>query len=188
MTMQNVGPQSRRALLGAAFGGLAALAAQALRPMGAAADGESVRVGGKYRQAASPTLLENGRNDRPVFIARSRGSGRALHGQSTHGVGVHGYATDGVGVRAGSGSGVALRVDGRIQVKASGVVSISLSPSEVVYPGVKVLASSIVLLTPLQDMGGLRWWYELSPVNDYITVSLSSLPGGTRKLAWLLLG
>jgi hypothetical protein len=60
MTLDQTIPKSRRAVLVGAFGGVAALAAQALgRPLPAAADGETIKLGGEYSNARSVTLLEN---------------------------------------------------------------------------------------------------------------------------------
>jgi hypothetical protein len=111
--------RSRRALLGGVAGAIAAVTAQALRPLTARAEGEVVHVGDTFDTAGSVTRLTNKRNDNHVFMAESTGDGTGVYGVSdgSYGVrgrsrrafGVYGYSSGSHGVYAqsdGSGNGV----------------------------------------------------------------------------------
>jgi hypothetical protein len=120
---------SRRAVIGAALGALAALAAQAIgRPAPTrAADGNAVVVGGEYN-ATSQTKFTNTSNGGTLLAGVSTVGGVGIYGESTSGYGVHAKSTSGYatwtesdtsagiyatsdtndGVRAFSGSGNAI--------------------------------------------------------------------------------
>ena len=110
MAIETAVPRSRRALLAASLGGLAALAAQALgRPALVRAENEYVRVGGEYSTATSVTKIENTANNSTVLWGASGGSGAGVYGTSDSGVGVVGYSGSAGGVYGESDSGYGLR-------------------------------------------------------------------------------
>jgi hypothetical protein len=102
-------PRSRRAILAAAGGGLAALAAGALAGASPvqAANGDAVTVGGIFTGTV-PTIITNTTNGKNVFEADST-SGPCLVGVSSSSFGVYGQsdsATGVVGQSIGVGTGV----------------------------------------------------------------------------------
>jgi hypothetical protein len=100
--------KSRRAILAAAVGGLAALAAEALgRPTAVRAGSDGDVVLGANNYASSGTLIDTGFADVPfVFRTSSSGSGDGIRGASHSGDGVYGASSSGSGVAADSTSGV----------------------------------------------------------------------------------
>jgi hypothetical protein len=85
---------TRRNVLAAALGALAAFAAQALgRPLPARAEGEFVRVGSEYSTATSRTYIRNESNDNDVLVARSTRLGTGVYGLSGYSIGVRGATT-----------------------------------------------------------------------------------------------
>jgi len=94
---------SRRALLGAGVGALAATLAAAIgRPAPVRAEGETMVVGGEYTTATSRVLLRNEVNDNGVFVAESTGAGVGVSGLSNSWIGVSGNSSSYVGVRGNS--------------------------------------------------------------------------------------
>jgi len=105
--------------------------------------------------------------------------------------GVWGFSGRGAGVYGqASSAGYALRANGRIKVdKVSGVATINKgNVSVTLNPGVKVTASSFVLLTPRANIGSRGLWYSTNPTAGTITVHLSSSRTSATKIGWLLLG
>lgn len=100
MAVETRTPRSRRALLAAAAGGLAALAAQTIgRPAEIrATDGNPVLLG-QLQDETLETEIENTTDDIAALIG---------HGSGARGIGLQGVTSDGVGVRgdAGTGTGV----------------------------------------------------------------------------------
>ena len=95
-TIESTVPRSRRALLAAAAGGLAALAAQAIgRPLPARAEGEVIHVGDEFTTATSVTAIKNTANDAGVFRAENTHSGTAVRGISATGDAVAGFSGGG---------------------------------------------------------------------------------------------
>ena len=140
MALDTKTPRSRRAILAASIGGLAAVTAQALgRPLVAnAADGQTVVVGGEYA-STSPTYIANSSaGDDGIAIWGASPSSVGVYGSSsaTDGVvgegpgGVHGYGTaygvkgeapseTGVHGVSGSGTGVHGQSSSGIGVEAT---------------------------------------------------------------------
>jgi hypothetical protein len=104
MALETLTPTTRRSVLAAAFGALAAFAAQAIgRPLAArAADGEAVLVGGEYT-ATSVTKITSTGSD--VFHAEASTGGTGIYSSTTTGSGVFGQSTSGSGVFGYSPSG-----------------------------------------------------------------------------------
>jgi hypothetical protein len=95
--------RSRRAVLGAGLGALAATVAAAIgRPAPARAEGEAIHLGEELTTAQSLTRIRNETNDADVFYAESAGSGTAIAGIANHSTGVAGTSGDGIGVYAGT--------------------------------------------------------------------------------------
>ena len=103
MAIETAAPRSRRALLAASLGGLAALAAQALgRPLPTrAANGDPVTVGGTLSGTAI-TKIANSTNSNTVFWGASS-SGVGVYGTSSSSSGVRGESSGGRGVYGLSG-------------------------------------------------------------------------------------
>jgi hypothetical protein len=120
--MENAVPRSRRTLLAGVGGALAALAAQALRPFAARAEGEVIHVGDNHDTARTITSLLNKLNDLDVIKAESKGSGRGMYGLSESGSGVQGNSNGFVGVYGSSRSGEGVR---GTSSSSKGVVGVS---------------------------------------------------------------
>lgn len=129
------------------------------------------------------------------------GPGNGVLGTATTGIGVKGVATSGTGV-SGHGSatgygvyatapGIALYANGRVKFKPSGVATIPANATSVVVtPGLSVLASSFVLLTPKANIGSRALWFSTDTTNNRFTIKISS-PYSTSaglQIAWLLVG
>jgi hypothetical protein len=120
MALETITPRSRRALLTAGLGGLAAFVAGAVgRPAPTrATDGDAVLVGGSYT-ASTVTKLTNSTDNDTVFEAESTTSGTAVRGSSSSYIGVwgsshssrgvFGESDEGIGVSASSTSGIAIK-------------------------------------------------------------------------------
>jgi hypothetical protein len=106
---------TRRALLGAGLGSLAALVVEAFRrPSPVRAEGETIHVGDNHFTAETATYLKNTTTDADVFIGNTTKSGRAFYGKSTGGTAIEGR-TEASSPRAGlsgvtsAAAGVAVR-------------------------------------------------------------------------------
>ena len=101
MALDTTTLRSRRALLAGAFGGLVAIAAQAVgRPISAdAANGDVVRLGEEH-QATAPTRFFN--TAQGVALTADTGSGPAFAAETGSGDGVRGTSYSGAGVRGRS--------------------------------------------------------------------------------------
>ena len=99
-------PRSRRALLAAGLGGLAALAAQALgRPVPVRAADPNDVVLGATNTATTTTKIQNLANNSTVFRSHSSGSGIGVEGSSGSDTGVWGWSDSGTGVYGSTVSG-----------------------------------------------------------------------------------
>lgn len=99
MAIDTTAPRSRRALLAAAGGAFAAIAAQALgKPLPArAANGGNVILGTNNYET-SRTLVKNETSGSTALWADALDAGTALSGTTDSGIGVSGYSKDGSGV------------------------------------------------------------------------------------------
>ena len=116
------------------------------------------------------------------------GTANALTGSSW---GVYGEANSagGIGVVAWNNEGIALRAQGRARFSTSGVATITAgSTLKMIHPGVNILTSSFVLLTPKTNIGSRALWFTTSVLNDTFTIHISSPRSTATKIAWLLLG
>jgi hypothetical protein len=96
-------PRSRRAVLSASLGGVAALAAHALgRPAAVHASDPNDVVLGQTNIAATATQITNPDGDEDVFRASSGGAGNAIEGFSTSGAAIVGTSGSDVGVTGSS--------------------------------------------------------------------------------------
>ena len=182
--------RSRRALIGAALGGVGAWAASALvRPSGVAAGSSYLVLGSNTNQATALTKLINTDSQEPTLEAGSS-SGVGLTGSSFSSHGVDGTSTQGVGVYASAGvAGFALETSGRLRFGTSGLATISGgSTSNVLDPGVDVTATSFVLLTPMANIGSRNLWFTRDTAANTITIRISSPRPSPTRVSWLLLG
>jgi len=130
MSVDTTGPRSRRALLGAGIGALAAAALAAIgRPASTdAADGDGVILGQANSATNSTIISATGDNAIYGFAASHVG----VFGESTSSAGIFGTSATGAGVRAhgGSGPGVLAQSDsGRGGVFAGAKAQLLLLPS-----------------------------------------------------------
>ncbi len=103
MALDTASPRSRRAVLAAALGGVAALAANALgRPTPVHASDPNDVVLGQPNVAATPTEISNPDGDDDVFRATSGGAGSAIEGFSSTGAAIVGSSGSDVGVTGSS--------------------------------------------------------------------------------------
>jgi len=196
MTIDTIQPRSRRALLTAAVGGLAAATAASLtRVMPAeAANGDAIVVGGTHSGTLQTTLTRTtgGANlvceaNGGIAVAGQSGAGTGVRGVGS--TGVSGIGSSGAGVHA-SGSGLALHLaGGRVRVEqVSGVATIKKgTKSTTVTPGVDINAKTFVLLTPMADIGSRALWFTKKPVADQIVIRMSSARNAATRIAWLAL-
>jgi hypothetical protein len=197
----SVETHSRRALLGAALGAVAATVAGALgRPVPARAnDPDDVVLGHANSSIGTTRITITSTSPSAVAFVGAASAGTGLHGsttsgtgvfgQSGSGVGVVGQSTSGPGVTASSSTGYGLVTAGRIQIFTSGIAFIpSGSKQTFVVPGVDVTDASFILLTPQFNLGGRNLWYRLDKVNNRFTIVMSSARTGTTRVSWLLLG
>ena len=133
MPIDTAAPRSRRHLLAAAAGGLAALAAQAFgRPLPArAVDGDYVRVGWA-RTGTATTSIANTTDDSVVFQATSTAGGIAVVGNSTSYFGVQGVSTSSIGVDGQSDTWYGVR---GVSGTQTGVYGYSEAPDEAATVG-----------------------------------------------------
>jgi len=103
MALDPTAPRSRRALLGAGIGALAAAALAAIgRPASTdAADGDSVILGQVNSATGSTSISATGDNAIYGFAAAHAG----VFGESTSGAGIFGSCATGAGVQGHGGSG-----------------------------------------------------------------------------------
>ena len=118
MAIDTVTPRSRRALLVATAGGLAALAAQALRRPSPvrAVDPNDVVLGATNTSSSTTTIRNTSGNSNTALRATTNGSGYGLYaesnsgygagGLSESGIGVSGWSTSSFGVKGWSSSGI----------------------------------------------------------------------------------
>jgi hypothetical protein len=121
MPIDTSSPRTRRAILVGGLGGLAAFAADALgRPAATmASDGQTMLVGGEY-SSSSVTAVTNATGN--GFHAGSLGTGFALTGQGSQGIGVHGFSTFNIGVLGETDSSSLAAVAGRSFGGGTGVL------------------------------------------------------------------
>ena len=127
MSIDSTTPRTRRALLGAGLGALAATVASAIgRPAPVRAhDPDDVRLGGHNTAATDTTItLQSGGT---AFVGRSD-SGSGVGGLSYSGVGVYGYSTLSNGVDGTSAASAASGVYGENINHGYGVAGRSNSP------------------------------------------------------------
>lgn len=115
---------------------------------------------------------------------------RGVLGRSASGRGVSGEVSSGIGLFGSATSGFALRTSGRVRAdKVSGVATINAGNTSVtVAPGVNVVASSFVLLTPKVNIGTRALWFTTNPTTNRFTIRMSSSRAGSTRIAWLLMG
>ena len=208
--------RSRRAVLGAGLGALAATVASAIgRPAPARAEGEPVVVGGAYTDATSRTRLRNQTNDADVFVAESAGGGTAIVAIGTNSTGMAGTSTGGIGVYAGSTNNIAayatsdngigiralgpvgleaigttaLVTAGRLRLSSSGLVTIPANAKSITFsqgPGV-LTPASFMLVSAATDIGARRLWWTMNVPGDATTIHISSARTKATKVSYLLL-
>jgi len=127
-------------------------------------------------------------------------SGSGLRGAADTGTGTAGDTQSGTGV-AGHGqeriagsfdteTGIALKTTGRLSLlKTSGIATIPAGTrSKNITPGVDILSSSFILLTPRSDLGTRRLWVTTDATSNRFTIRLSSNIWSSVKIGWLLIG
>lgn len=203
--------RSRRAVLSAGIGAVAATVAGALgRPLKVSGATQAVALGEsniestltKITNTSSGGQAFEGSSASGFAVVGTSTSSRGVHGTSSSdigvngdsqtGVGVNGFSSSGTGVVASGGNGgFALWTIGRVKIGTSGVATIpSGSTSTTVTPGRDVTAGSFVLLTPRADIGSRALWYEVTATdiaNDTFRIRIGSSRTRPTKVAWLLL-
>lgn len=121
MPIDTSSPRTRRAVLAGGLGGLAAFAANALgRPAATlASDGQAMLVGGEYSSSSVTSVTNASGNG---FYAGSLGTGFAVTGQGSQGIGVHGFSTFHIGVLGETDSSSQAAIAGRSFGGATGVL------------------------------------------------------------------
>ncbi len=117
--MDTTTPRSRRALLAAAFGGVAAVATQAIGSPAMTRAGSGAVNLGAVNVSGDTTTLRNPTDQSVVLRARSEGAGIGVQGisdsragvlgRSRAGPGVAGESASGAGVEGRTGSGIGVR-------------------------------------------------------------------------------
>ncbi len=188
MSMDTNQVRSRRALIGAGLGAVAATAAAALPAVAISSPSD---VTGYLKVDA----LNTG-----TGVTELRGGTNALKVDCTHGRAIDAVSGDGSAVRADGGSGFgvytvanaggfALSTHGRLDLSTAGVATIPAgATSKIVYGGVDVSAGSFVLLSPGVDIGSRRLWWTKDTAGNRFTIHLSSSRSSNTKVSWLLLG
>ena len=97
---------------------------------------------------------------------------------------------NGPAVWATATNGYAVRGSGRLRFeKVSGVATIPAGSTGVtVNPGVNVVGSSFVLLTPKANIGSRGLWFTTNSTANTFRIRMSSKRSSNTKVAWLLLG
>lgn len=145
-------------------------------------------------------------------ISGSSGSGVGVHGESASGVGVEAFSasatavsatsTSGTGIVGSTATGIALLaaasdpkgkalvINGRIRVDGvSGVAIIPAGTASITFtPGVDLVNSSFVLLTPKANIGARALWFSTNTIANTITIHMSPSRPKRTNVAWLLLG
>ena len=145
-------------------------------------------------------------------IAGSSASASGVHGESSSGVGVSGFSASatavegdslsGIGISATASTGIALRASasdpkgtalltsGRIRVDGvSGVATILAGTTSVTFtPGVDLVNTSFVLLTPKANIGARALWFSTNTTANTISIHLSPSRPKRTNVAWLLIG
>ena len=199
--------QTRRALLGAGMGAVAATVATAVgRPVGVRAEGQTVVVGGEYTDATSQTLIQNQTNTNSVIVAQAASGGTALVGiggttgvaGSGAGTGVYANSDFGIGVDANSDFGVALRVNsfngfaiqalGMLKLETSGLATIPANRTSVtIQLNLNITTDSFLLLTPKANIGKRSLYFTTNPTANTFTIRISSARTTATGVSWLLL-
>jgi len=196
--------RSRRSILAAVAGAAAALIGHSLSmPRSVLADGEAIEVGGDYPNSHTVTRIRNTslKSSAAVFGAESSGSGPALYGQAASGVGVLGGSDQytgigvlgnnpyGIAIKGSSGTaGYALVADGRVSIETSGIAIIPAGSNGVSITPTRALRSgTVILLTPLANLGGRSLWYTADIPANKFGIRISSTRSSQTKVAWLLL-
>jgi hypothetical protein len=128
--MDTSAPRTRRAVISAALGGIAATALAALgRPQAAAATDNSALIVGQINLSSLNTTLQNGSGTSTTLTTTAAGSATSISGTSNAGKGVQGNTQTGTAVRAaanGTGFGIYSTSTGGRAIQA---VSGSTQPS-----------------------------------------------------------
>ncbi len=177
MSMDPTQSRSRRALLGAGLGAVAATAAAAL-PAAA-----------RIRPETVPVYLEVDATTVGTDVTELQVGTGGLKVDNTHGRAIDAISGDGTAVHANGGVGFALQTLGRLDLSTSGVATIAAgATSKVVFGGVDITAGSFVLLSPALDIGSRRLWWTTDTTDNSFTIHMSSSRTTKTKVSWLLLG
>jgi len=124
----------------------------------------------------------------PVAVARTGVYGVADQDATSRGV--WGFSPSGVGLYGTSDTGFALRTSGRLKVdRVSGVATVRAGRTSVtVNPGVDVTSGSLVLLSPMANIGTRALWFTTNTTGNTFAIRMSSSRSSGTKVAWLLLG
>ncbi len=134
-----------------------------------------------------------GNGDGVVGYGSGTGAGLYGTGGSSGGAGVHGIAgsASGAGVLAqgtSGGDGDALAVNGRATFSTSGVVTVAAGHSTATETGVKLTASSLVLVTLQRHEAGVYVQAAVPNVaGGSFTVYLSKAVNAKTKVAWFVI-
>jgi hypothetical protein len=127
-----------------------------------------------------------------VGVSGFSASATAVAGDSLSGIGISASASTGIALQAGASDpkGKALVISGRIRVDGvSGVATIPAgTTSNTFTPGVDLVNTSFVLLTPKANIGSRALWFSTNTTADTITIHMSPSRPKRTNVAWLLIG
>jgi len=192
MAIDTTAPRSRRALLSAALGGLAAGAFASVSratPVQALHDPFQLGHGNPTIQSSSLTINSKPAAGYGLYIDAA-GSTDALVSRALIGTGVTGLTNSGTALKAGATTGHAIHTTGgRIRIaEVSGVATIPKGrKSVVVTPGVDVNSDTFVLLTPRANIGSRALWFTTNPIPNKFMIRMSATRNAPTKVAWLAL-
>lgn len=143
----------------------------------------------------------HGSSSTSAGVAGVSDSGTGVHGQSTSSRGVYGQSTSGPGVEASGAvglkaestdatSGYAIESSaGRVKLAGiSGVATIpGGSTSLSLTPSVEIGNSTLVLVSPLENLSGNALWYTRDNDNQEIVFHLASSRSNDTKVSYLIL-
>ncbi len=186
--------RSRRALLGAGLGAIAATVAATLgRPVRALAVTDNPLEIDTANAGTMTTSIET-TSGHGFQAVTDDATAAGLWGSSVSGYGVYGRAsgTNPAVLADSQGDGPALRANGRVQLSTSGVATIATGHTSVtvspILPSVDVSTGSFVLLTPSVNIAPRALWYTTNTTANTLTIHMSSSRSKATKVSWLLLG
>jgi hypothetical protein len=199
--------RSRRMVLGAFAGAVAAVVGQAVAratPV-TATNGDHVTAGNTFSATATTGVTTSSGNGIQGLSADGGASGvygentttgPGVAGYSHDGFGVSGYSPGSVGVVARSDSGIALQTVGRVAFKTSGLTEVpTAAKSTVINPQIGAggfsMEPAIILCTLESNQAGLgiqRVAKNVTAKTFKVVLTDAVVAGKTAKVGWLVIG